>query len=250
MKAAEMKAAEAKPPETPHRKKRDRRAAEARRVRAPESLDRALATFEQAVGGRAALVSALQHAISTDDDEFVVGMIADPRNDLRSLGTICRQGNVKFTAILRLFRDAGFVKAQLEAFQRVWALLPEVAGDIAARSIPHYVVCSGCGGDKVVLVKEKQEQENGREIEVEIERPCPFCRGAGEILKEPDFERQKLTLEIGRMLPAKGAGVQVGVQVNAQQQVGIFGADVLKEFRASSDRLLYPGRRREVVEAQ
>lgn len=207
-----------------------------RNKRMHTEANQALRAFEEGVGGRAKLVENLQYATLTDEQSIIVGMIADPQNDRKALGTICRAAKINFGQLLQLFKDAGFIKAQLAAFEKVWEGLPRVAGDVMMRSIPHQIECQACFGTKEVTVKEKVD---GKDIEKQI--PCRFCRGTGQITVIPDLEHQKVALEIGGLLK-RGQGIQVGVQVN--NSGALVSPDDMKDFRGASDKLLYPARRR------
>jgi len=199
--------------------------------------NQALRAFEVGVGGRAKLVETLQYATLTDEQSLIVGMIADPQNDRKALGTICRSAKINFGQLLQLFKDAGFIRAQLAAFEQVWNGLPRVAGDVMMRAVPHSVECQACLGTKVVTIKVKGA--DGKKIDQEV--PCRFCKGTGQITVIPDLEHQKVALEIGGLLK-KGGAIQVGVQVN--NQGALVGPDDMKDFRGASDKLLYPARRR------
>lgn len=212
----------------------------------------ALKVFEGEVGGRAALVAHLAHAAEEDNGTaYLVGMIADPRNDEKSLGTICEIAGISFPRLITLFKNAGFARAQLGAFQRVWDLLPEVAGDVMTRSVVHWVTCPTCLGDKfterVIPAREKRDRKTKEVVTVpeqRIREECGSCRGRGEVEREPDRERQKIALEIGGLVQ-RGAGVQVNVDSSRQvnNNLLLVGTE-LKNFRADSDRALYGEPRR------
>lgn len=212
--------------------------------------NQALRAFEQGVGGRQKLVETLQYAALTTEQSQIVGMIADPRNDNKSLGTICRSAKINFGQLLQLFKDAGFIRAQLAAFEKVWDGLPAVAGDVMMRSIPHDMECQGCLGTKEVTIKVMEPDSEGRKHPIDKTVPCGFCRGTGLIKVIPDLEHQKVALEIGGILK-KGQGIQVGVQVNTGG--ALVTPDDMKDFRGASDKLLYPARDRgssEIVDAE
>ncbi len=200
----------------------------------PKALEEACRNFETEVGGRDSLVAQLVHARLTPEQDLLVGAIADPTNDAFSLARICALHGIRFGDLLIVFRDAGLVRAQLAAMRKVWERLPQVAGDVMDRAIPHLLECPACRGTKVRVkfraVKKSKEAPDGVK---EVQVPCLRCAGTGEILVQPDLDRQKVALEVGGMLRQEGGGVQVNVQ--AQAQAGVFG-----NFAAASDAVLYP----------
>src|SRR5678815_5384007 len=185
------------------------------RASAPLAARRACLEFEKAVGGRGKILEILSHSQGSGPDlDQLLGMIADPRNDEKNLATICMIAGVGFPKLLVLFRDAGVARAQLAAMRRVWDTLPEVAGDVMARSVTHLIKCGACGGSgkltEVHFTKPKKGEVPDPPQQLEI--MCDGCQGTGAREAQPDLERQKLALEIGGMIK-RGPGA-VNVQVN------------------------------------
>jgi hypothetical protein len=209
----------------------------------PRPLEEACKNFEQAVGGRDNLVGHLVHASNlTEDQEYLIGAIADPRNDARSLARICTIYEIKFTDLLQLFRNAGLVKAQLAAMQKVWTRLPEVAGDLMDRATTHTLTCPRCRGDgkipKSVMQPNPKEPEAGP-VEVKWEELCPECDGRGEQVVQPSLEVQKIALQLGGLLDKGGPAVQVNVQQNNLPPAAGNHSDFLK--RADEKLYTQPG---------
>lgn len=217
------------------------------RAGAEVALKKACASLEEGLGGRGKLLGVLSHGLGGGADlERLLGMIADPRNDEKNLATICMMAGVTFPQLLVLFRDAGVVKAQLAAMERVWEGLPEVAGDVMARSVAYYETCGVCDGEKVItttFTPRKTKAEPNPEPKTIVER-CSSCRGSGQVVVKPDLERQKIALELGGMLKRGPAEVRVQVNQNGAGGQQLFGAEALRSFRASSDEVLYPRARR------
>jgi hypothetical protein len=199
----------------------------------PAALEEACKTFETAVGGRGALVAHLAHGDLKARDDLLVGAIADPRNDVHSLARICMLYGLKFADLLQLFRGAGFVKAQLAAMQKVWTKLPDVAGDVMDRSVPHNIVCSTCAGEKTVHKKKYA----GKELE-EWDETCEDCAGRGFLQAQPRLDTQKVALQLGGLLNKEGVGVQVNVSQAQGQMAGM--DQGFADFFRRSDRVLYP----------
>lgn len=209
----------------------------------------ALREFEEGVGGRDKLVAHLNHSALTKEQEYLVGMIADPANAKKSLATIAKMAKVPFGQLIKFFTEAGFVRAQLAAFEKVWGNLPEVAGDVMEKAVPRTVECGPCHGSGRMVYEVKPEGWKKGDSVGEEEKDCWNCFGKKTVLLEPDHEVQKTALELGGLL--KRGGVQVGVQVGVQQNnQTVLGADFLRDFRGATDKILFPSRRGEQPEEQ
>jgi hypothetical protein len=212
-------------------------------IHIPVALDEACSNFESEVGGRGALIEHLAHAPLTADQQLLVGAIADPRNDPSTLARICITYGIQFADLLTLFRAAGFAKAQLGAMRRVWGKLPDVAGDVMDRAVPHLLLCPTCAGDKEVEKKLiAGSNEDGSPKFTRWTETCETCGGHGEIQVQPKLETQKVALELGGLIQQKG-----GVEVNVVQQQALVQAASSMRFYQESDEVLYPG---QVVEAE
>jgi hypothetical protein len=210
----------------------------------PEALEAACAGFETAAGGRAALIEHLSHAPLDQKQELLVGAIADPRNDSISLARICQLYGIKFSALLGLFRDAGFAKAQLTAMQKVWGYTPQLAEDVMLRALPHDLPCGACLGEGKFTRPAVVERE-GKKITVEETRECEACRGRGSVLQQPERAQQELALKLAGLIQPAGAQPSTVVNVSQKTAVGIAaagGGGVFASFVAASDKVLYPGR--------
>lgn len=204
----------------------------------PAALDEASKKFEQAAGGRDSLVAHLCHLPLTPEQDLIVGMIADPRNKIHSLGRICQLADITFGGLLELFRKAGFAKAQVEAMQKVWAKTPAVAEDVMTRALPHLLPCGPCRGRG--WKKERVRDEETGKLKQPLaweDKDCEACGGAGSITVQPEHERQRTALELAGLLNTPGSP---NVQVNVQQNNAHFSSDHYQRFLAASDALLYP----------
>lgn len=207
--------------------------AKATKAEIAERVDLAMRNFEAAVGGREALVAALQHSPETDELNFVIGIIADPRNDTSSLTAICRDAGIGVGKLWQLFKDSDLAQAQVLAIRAINRKLTEVVDDVLLRAVPYEVVCDTCYGLDV-----------GRTARGKA-KPCPDCGGKGTRTKEPDLKRQEMVLRMGGLLKDGG-----GVSVNVQQQANTFVAgDAMGKFQRASDRILYGERERAIPAA-
>ena len=218
-------------------------------VHIPKPVIAALDSLEEASGGRMKMVETLSLSLLTQEQELLAGMIADPRNDAKSLARICSMASVSVSRFLTMLGEVKMSKAVLEAQDKVAALLPEVAGDLMSRAVIHTVECSNCAGKgTIVLASRGRSKGEGTPPPTEDELTCPNCRGAGAITIQPDLERQKIALEMAGLLK-RGGGVNVAVGVSA----GITPALVsTSTFRGATDNLMF-GRRKpdsEPVEAE
>lgn len=154
-----------------------------------------LAALEAHLGGRAQLLEALHAAPDLDDDlAYVVNLLADPRSDARSLASICRAGGITQGELLEAFKRGVFATMTVKAVATIAARTPAVVDDVMTRAAPHLGVCSLCRGSLVVQG-----------------RPCA-CVGTATPGREeilPDLDRQKLALDLAKLLPQKGAAVVI-----------------------------------------
>lgn len=199
----------------------------------------ALAVVETEAGGREKLLTDIAAVADLLEPRHqkLAQLLADPRNDRKSLARLCNEAKVPVRGFLSLLRDTRLARAQLAASTRIADRLPDVAEDVMARATTHFVTCGGCGGHKTVT---RSVLEDGELTETEID--CPSCHGTGQTLAEPSHDVQKTALEIGGLIK-KGGGIQIGLQQNVAAgggaQVGM-GTNV--SFREATDRLLFPTR--------
>lgn len=180
-------------------------------------VQQALSKLEQAFGGRQSLLDTLVIAPSTAQLSYVIGMIADPRNEKRSLGDICEEGGITPDQLFAAYRSGKAAKAQALAFDRVYDPLPDVAADVMRRARQHEALCTNCQGKGKLRSKEVIKGTTTDEVRYAIEE-CYLCDGTGKMQKDPDLKTQELALTIAGMVP-KAGGVNVGVNVDARQQL-------------------------------
>jgi hypothetical protein len=180
-------------------------------------VQEALGKLEQAFGGRQSLIDTLVIAPSTAQLQYVVGLIADPRNEKRTLGDICEEGGITPDQLFAAYRSGKAAKAQALAFDRIYDPVPDVAADLMRRALQHAALCTTCNGKGTL--KEKQVIKGTTTDEIRYATTeCYVCDGTGKIQKDPDLKTQELALTIAGMVP-KAGGVNVGVNVDARQQL-------------------------------
>lgn len=223
------------------RKPRKRRDRYDRRGKQSTLAVKAFDSIEEAIGGRDAVVGALAAGDLTEEQRYLFGLIADPRNDARSLGHICAKANYTLGSLLQLFKDAKLARAQIEAIAKVADELPVVAVDTMALAKIREEPCRACEGTGKITSEIKATEDTEAATR---EDTCGVCIGSGKHTYTPSIERQKLALELGGLYRhASGSGVQMNVfQPPALALGGRITAGYLKDMRAGTDRLLYPGR--------
>lgn len=187
----------------------------------------ALQTFEDAIGGREALHLALSYIKPDPKIEYVIGLIADPRNDTKSLAKICVMGGISIGELLDYYKEAKGIKAQMAAMDAVYSETPKLAQEIVQDGLSKQVACEKCDGDGYT-------KKNDETI------LCKKCEGSGKIRKEADFERVKLAADIAGLLPKlkPAPAVQISSTTNNNTANFLSHSD-LKAFREASDRTLY-----------
>jgi hypothetical protein len=186
--------------------------ATAQRLR--EALDR----FEEALGGRDLLVEALLLAPPDPDRDALMGLLADPQNDYRTLGTIAGDLNFSAGEVLALFRDGERAKAQILALHEVTSQAPAVARDVMRRAQNHYRLCTGCNGSGEVWDQPKNKA--GDPIGDAVKVAHAYCDGTGQILVDASLDHQKIALDLVGLLSKGGPGTVVNVDASQQMLVG------------------------------
>lgn len=185
---------------------------------------KALSNFEREVGGREAMVRILAHQVDESvEAELVVNLLGDPQNSRESLARLCARAGLTVGRFLHLFAHSRGVAAQLATMNKVWPALPGVAEDVMKRAVPIFKECFDCSGSGTAPHKENEPA-----------RPCPFCKGKGQIEIEPDLERQKLALQIGGVLkPAAQQTIIDNSRHETTQNVS------MRAFISATNRLLF-----------
>lgn len=197
-------------------------------------IEQALKQVEIAGGGRGSIVEALYHSPMelAEDQQRLLNMLADPDNDGRSLAKVCADAGLKVKALLDLLRTARGARAYYEAINRVYDKLPDVAGDVMDRAVPHHLPCTACNGTGTTRTKA------GGKLTT-----CVPCNGKGTFLELPDLERQKVALTIGGLLKPEKGGTTLNVNQQQVLQAGFFTSEDLKTFQTRSDKALFGERR-------
>lgn len=204
-------------------------------AKVPKRIEDALNTFETTLGGREKVLSSLFALPPTNEIDYVVGLIADPRNDDLSLAQICAIGGISIGKLLAFWKDASGMKAQLEAIDKISRYLPDVVEDVMKRSLPMEEPCYRCETTGKV---ESPKAGGGTETVI-----CFKCQGSGKLITAPNLETQKVAIQLGGFLK-QGPSVSINTQFNKQENNAYFSRDDFQSFRSASDKLLFPGKER------
>lgn len=189
----------------------------------PYRTKKALDKFEESVGGREAIIDALELATLGKKEEHFLRLLYDNARHNDSLAKIAKDSGLNAIAVLELFRTAAFAKAHAIVAGQLSDALPAVVSDIIAKSIDYQVICPSCGGNGTI------------EMDDDKLRTCLDCNGNGKLFKESDLDRQKIVLETtGVLKKGPGVAVQVNTQVNNTQPSSMF-----SKYVKSSDDTAY-----------
>jgi hypothetical protein len=196
--------------------------------------------FESVCGGRASLVAKLALVASSKDEEYIVGLLADPRYDAEPLAGLCRIGKISLRRLMELYRDAALVSAQVGAIDKVAQGLTGVAADVMARAVTHYVTCHGCQGTGTFVPEPTKDKPNPQS------EPCRTCRGVGQLEAQPEHEVQKTALQLGGLLKKDGTSGGITIQQNNQQLNLAGGSAGFDDLVEKMDEVLFGSARERV----
>lgn len=180
----------------------------------PKLALQALRGFERDLGSRTAVIDAMKGCELSEEETYLMDLMADPREAGTPLARLCGQARVSIPRFLDIFRRGAGAQALAAAHGRIYEKLPEVAADVMARALPRHFACFKCPGPE-----------------------CDKCHGVGYLTEDPELETQKVALQIGGLLKSGG-----GTEVNVNQQ-NISAISMLRttaDFRSATDAVLYP----------
>jgi hypothetical protein len=194
----------------------------------------AMDELEKTVGGRTALIRLLAAAPLEEDLAHVLNVIADPKQDLRRLSTVCKQAGISLGEMYQVLKQGLYVKAVVQVMQTVATQTPPVVEDIFKRAVPHDITCPECRG--VTTVTNASKPDAGPTI-------CTACNGTGKQEMLPDVERQKLALSIGPFAPKALAQNNGTIDNRTQILNHSVTPQGFADLLAETDALLHPRRR-------
>lgn len=140
----------------------------------------------------------LKFFLSENGDKFetLLAALQDPAFVTLSFAAIARKCRVTLHDLQLLYSDG---MRQLGLLQ-MSTVLPQVMMDVASDALSRQVVCPRCDGLKISVIRNKDGQ-------ITDERPCPACKGEGEVRVTGDkhardlvFESMKLTNQGGPLV--------------------------------------------------
>lgn len=190
------------------------------------AIEKSYNNFEDAIGGRQALIDSLTHAPeSISSLKHVQKLLNDPDFALPSnypLFTLCSRHHVPLSVIVQSFRDSKIAQLNAQAIARLSEHAPVIVDQLAEDAQNKLKDCHVCGGSARI----RRIGEDGEwlldENKAFITQLCHNCRGTGRIHKDHTPESRKQFLEITGILDRKRLG---GTEVNINQQVGFVRAD-------------------------
>lgn len=185
----------------------------------PRQMTRALDKFLSSIGGREALIDALEMSPLDKKQIHFLRLLYDPLRSKDSLYTIARDAGLPPLAVLDSFRHASFAKMHALVASQITEGVPAAVGDIVVKSVDAKIECPECFGEG------KFDQ---------TDEMCILCHGRGVIFRGSDLDRQKMLLEAGGVLK-KGPGVAVQVNNNNQVNVPSSSAFFSKYVKASDE---------------
>lgn len=212
------------------------------RINPDHRVEEALASLEAALGGRSKIIATLMQLTPGEDETNFMEMLADPRNDTQNLAKVAALAGLSVGRVLQIFKEAKGAEAYVRSINRVYDRLPEIAGDIADRSVPTLARCAPCRGTGVIDSTTGQAQVPGADPAKLVD--CWPCEGTGKVTVLPDLERQKLALQIGGLVKKDGTVIMGNVDARVTNNAFI---RTTPDWRTATDRLLFPGKARETA---
>lgn len=170
-----------------------------------------IAQLEADYGGRRGLVAVLSMAKLSEDLEYFLGQLGDPRNAGVSLAELCARSHLLPGQLLHHLLSAGQLYAKARTAHQVQLGLAPVVTDLLRRAAPYEEDCLDCmveGKPQGTVTPEPTPaQPNPQPI------PCPTCKGALRLRYLPELARQELVLDLAQVLP-KGGGLSIAMQQN------------------------------------
>lgn len=162
----------------------------------------AVETFVDQLGGRVAVIEALEIASDQPEVDAVLSLLADPRYSSWSLRRLCQNAGLTIHEFFAAFRKASMVRAQIAATQVIAAKLVPVVEDVMRRAAPYDLTCERCLGSGTYTPDPSKKHPNP------TPEPCKSCQASGKITIFPELDRQKLALELADLVK-KGGGLNI-----------------------------------------
>lgn len=184
------------------------------------ALEMAWRNFENAVGGRKALVDALEHCPEDSPAIKIVKKLFNNKDFViptaNTLRGICLMENIPLNLVMAAFRDATMARLTVGAITQLAKEAPVIVDQLAADSKNRFEECPVCEGKtRVARIGENGEWVLTPEGE-HVTQLCYQCRGTGKQYKEHDFANRRAFLQITGILDEKR-----GTTVNVDARTAI-----------------------------
>lgn len=185
-------------------------------VYSTEAAYEAFRHFEQALGGRKALIEVLQHCPeNTIGYSLIQKLLLDPdfleyaiskgneENVRYSLSVLCSRHRIPLSAVVAAFRDSQVAKIAAETLMKVSSAAPKVVEQLIEDSQNRYEPCEVCEGlGRIWKINEQGEFELDKDKE-HVTQLCGFCRGAGKKFIRHDVQNRKEFLKLAGLVQDK-----------------------------------------------
>lgn len=193
----------------------------------PKAIRSAIHAFEQAIGGRQALVEALSTGDADAQVSAVLDILGDTTNDQHALSKICAQAGISPGQLFAAFDRATIMRARILAKVEASRAVPAVAREVARTALPHETVCEACNGTGGIRTRD----ESGR-----FQRtPCEACHGVGQTRRPGDPAQQQKIFELTGLVRT-GGGLTIAQQVVTPPIA--LGSGTLEQLQQAASALL------------
>ncbi len=165
--------------------------------------------FVGALGGRAHLVAVLRIGSGDPAVDRILTLLDDPIYGGWPIPRLCTLAGLTVADFLRAYQQAMYARAEITVTKLVTDRLAAVVDDLLMRAVPHDVPCPACQG--------RPPLPGLPETPPTI---CAMCRGHGTILAMPTLGRQKIALELGKLITKAGPLLQQNNVVLPGQAAG------------------------------
>lgn len=197
-------------------------------VNAKAELER----LELEFGGRQSLVQALTFAKQSKDVRYLLGLIADPEHDSRSLAEICQMGRILPGELITALASGAELRSQLLAKQMIARQIPTVVAEVMHKAATYEDDCTECLGTGKITADPTDSNPNPGPVD------CTTCLGGGKLRYDADGKCRDLALEMAGLV-GKGGGTNVSVSV--QQNTAFVGGSYegFERMQEAMDQVLF-----------
>lgn len=183
--------------------------------------------FEKSIGGRDALVAALEVCTLDSPQTKFLQLLCDPRRRKDSIAKLCHDAGISQASVIDLFRSSTFAMAHAVSVGIIAESMPEIVRDVTDKSVDMTINCPICTG---VPPGSYPMTEGGL---------CVRCKGTQKITRLADFDRQRMLFETAGLLKKDKGGLSV--QIGVSQTVGSIPVPVgaMSEYVNKSDGVAY-----------